>query len=151
MGVWPRYLAIVVLVGNGFNAFWGLIQLGRLIQLGAFGAGIDRLALNLALSLVAIALAALIAAPARPGVSLAAKIIAVPSLLAGGPGVLSSVIGLYASMRQPLTGLSTDRLVLEVLVTEKAVQNVFFSACTLALTTLVLASRRSSSGLEASP
>jgi hypothetical protein len=103
------------------------------------------LALNLTLSLAAIALAALIAAPAQQGVSLRTKIIAVPSVLGGAIGLLSSALWLYqARAGQPQFSLSTDRLVVELFAMERAVQNAFFSACTLALAILVLASRRSS-------
>ena len=90
MSVWLRYLAIAVLVGNGLTTLLNLIGLGRMLLQGPFEGGIDRLALNLALSLAAMALAALIAAPTRRGVSLRTKIIAVPSVLGGGFGVLSS-------------------------------------------------------------
>jgi hypothetical protein len=151
MNVWLRYLAIVVLIGNGFTLFWSLMVLGRMILLGSFDAGIDHLAINLALSLAAVVLAALIAAPGRRGVSLAVKVIAIPSVLTGGLGTLSGVLGLYTSARQPLIGLSTDRLAVDVLMTERAVQYAFFSACTLALAVLVLASRGSHAELKASP
>src|SRR5262245_22624902 len=90
MSVWLRYLAIAVLVGNGLTALLNLIGLGRMLLQGRFEGGIDRLALNLALSLAAMALAALIAAPPEWGVSLLTKIIAVRSVLGGAFGFLSS-------------------------------------------------------------
>jgi hypothetical protein len=144
MSIWLRYLAIAALVGNGLTAFWNLIGLGRMILQGSLDGGIDRLALNLAFSVAAIALAALIAAPTQRGVSLRTKIIAVPSVLGGAFGVLSSAIWLYPWTGQPQINLSTDRLAVELFVIERAVQNAFFCACTLALAILVLASRRSS-------
>jgi hypothetical protein len=101
------------------------------------GDGIDRLALNLPLSLAAIALAALIAAPTQRDVSLRTKIIAVPSVLGGGLGVLSSAMWLYSRTDQPQISLSADRLAVELFVMERAVQTAFFSACTLALAIFV--------------
>jgi hypothetical protein len=142
MSVWLRYLAIVVLVGSGLSAFWNLFWLGRVVLQGPFDGGIGRLAFNLALSFAAILLAGLIAAPTRRGVSLGTKIIALPSVFGGGLGVLSSAMLLYARSGPPQFGLSSDSLAVDVFVTEKAVQNAFFSACTLALAILVLASRR---------
>jgi hypothetical protein len=144
MSIWLRYLAIAALVGNGLTAFWNLIGLGRMTLQGSLAGGIDRLALNLFFSLAAIVLAALIAAPTRRDVSLRTKIIAVPSVLGGGLGVLSSAMLLYPRADQPQTSLSTDALAVDLLVMERAVQTAFFSACTLALAILVLASRRSS-------
>jgi hypothetical protein len=144
MSIWLRYLAIAAFVGNGLTAFWNLIGSGRMSLQGSLGGGIDRLALNLCFSLVAIVLAALIAAPTQRDVSLSTKIIAVPSVLGGGLGVLSSAMLLYPRTGQPQTSLSTDALAVDLLVMERAVQTAFFSACTLALAILVLASRRSS-------
>ena len=143
MSTWLRYLAIVVLVGNGFTTLWNLIALGKMIQ-GSLDSGIGLLALNLTFSLAAIALAALIVATVPGGVSLTTKIIAVPSILGGGIGVLSVAMWFYSRMDQPRVNLSTDRLAVELFVTEKAVQNLFFSACTLALAILVLTSHRRS-------
>src|SRR5262245_27876213 len=108
--------------------------------------GIHWVLLSLAFSVAAIVLATLVAAPARRSVSLSTKITAVPSVLSGGLGVLSSTMWFFARTREAQIGLSTDsRLaVLEPFVTQRAVQNAFFSACTFALAILVLASRRSS-------
>jgi hypothetical protein len=144
MSIWLRYLAIIALVGNGLSAFWNLIGLGQMILQGSPGGGIEHLALNLFFSLAAIALAALIAAPARRDVSLKARIIALPSVLGGAFGVLSSAMWLYSRMGQPPINLSTEALAVELFAMERAVQNAFFSACTLALALWVLASRRSS-------
>jgi len=143
MSVWLKYLAIAVLVGNGLTALWNLIGLGRMLLGGPFEGGIGRPALNLALSFAAIALAAMIAAPTQRRVSLGTKIIAVPSVLGGVFGLLSSAMWLYYTRTaQPQTGLSTDKLVVELFLAERAVQNAFFAACTLALGIWVLASRR---------
>lgn len=144
MSVWLRYLAIVVLIGNGFTALWNLIALGRTIRLGSFGDGIGLVAFNLAISFAAIALAAVIAAPARRGVSLKTKVIAVPSALGGGFGVLSSTVWLYTLVGQAQNKLSMDArdAFVEMFTMERVVQNTFFSACTLTLAILVLASRR---------
>lgn len=144
MSVWLKYLAIAVLVGNGLTFVLNLIGLGRLLLQGPFEGGIDRLALNLTLSFAAIALATLIAAPMRREVDMRTKIIAVPCVLAGAFGVLSSVMWLYMRTDQTQFRLSTDRLVVDLFLMDRAVQNTFFSACTLALGILVLASRRSS-------
>ncbi len=153
MSVWLRYLAIAVLIGNGFAALWNLIALGRTIRLGSFGDGIGLVAFNLAVSFAAIALAALIAAPARRGVSLRTKVIAVPSALGGGFGILSAAVRLYALMDQPQNGLSMDArdVFVEGFTMERVVQNAFFSACTLALAILVLASRRTGAEWKPSP
>jgi hypothetical protein len=143
MSIWLRYLAIAVLIDNGFETLWHSIALGRVI-LGALpGVGIERLLLGLTFSVAAIALAALIAAPTQYGVSLRTKIIAIPSVLSGGLGVLSSAMLLYTRASQPQIGLLTDS-VSNLLITERALRGGFFSACTLALAILVLASRRSS-------
>jgi hypothetical protein len=144
MSIWVRYLAIAALVGNVLTALWHLVGLGRMLLGGRFEGGLDRLALNLALSVAAIMLAALIAAPVRRGVSLRTKIIAIPSVLGGGFGILSSAMWLYQWTGQPQINLSPDRFVVELFVMERSVQNAFFSACTLALAILVLASPRSS-------
>src|SRR5262249_34682263 len=117
------------------------------IQLGSFDHGIGHLTLNLALSFAVIALAAMVAAPAQRGVSLKTKLIAVPGVVSGALGVLSSAMWLYTRMGQPQVSLPMDggaALAVELFATERAVQNVFFSACTLALAILVLASRRTS-------
>jgi hypothetical protein len=145
MSIWLRYLAIAVLVGNSLTALWCLIGLGRLLLGGPFEGGIDRAAFNLALSSAAIALAILIATAAQQGgVSLRTKIIAVPSVLGGATGLLSTALWLFdPGTGQSLLGLSTDRLVVELFLMERAVQNAIFSACTLSLAILVLASRRS--------
>ena len=144
MSIWLRYLAIVALVGNSLTALWNLIALGRMILHGSLAGGIDRLALNLFFSLAAIILATLIAAPAQRDVSLRTKFIAVPSVLGGALGILSTAIWLYQRADLPQISVSTETLVIELFVMERAVQTAFFSACTLALAILVLASRRSS-------
>ncbi len=142
MSIWLRYLAIAALVGNSLTASWNLIGLGRMILQGSLGEGIDRLALNLTFSLAAIALAALIAAPAQQDISLRTKMIAAPSVLGGAFGVASVAMWLYQQAGQPQVSLSSDRLVVELFLMERAVQTAFFSACTLALAILVLVSRR---------
>jgi hypothetical protein len=144
MSVWLKYLAIAVFVGNGLTVLLNVIGLGRLLLRARFEGGIAHPALNLTLSVVAIALAALIAAPTRQGVNLRIKVIAVPCVLAGAFGVLSSAMWLYTPTDQPQCSLSTDRFVVDMFLMERAAQNAFFSACTLALGILVLASRRSS-------
>jgi len=153
MSVWLRYLAIAVLIGNGFTALWNLIALGRTIGLGSFGDRIGLVAFNLAVSFAAIALVALIAAPAGRGISLGTKVLAVLSAFGGGFGILSSAASLYALMSQPQTGLSMDARDAFVVgfTMERVVQNAFFSACTLALAILVLASRRTSAEWKPSP
>jgi hypothetical protein len=144
VSIWLRYLAITVLIGNGFTALWNLIALGRTIRLGSFGDGIGLVALNVVISFAAITLAALIAAPARRGVSLGTKAIAVLSTLGGGFGVLCATLWLYALMAQPQNGLSMDArdAFVEGVTMERVLQNAFFSACTFVLAILILASRR---------
>lgn len=146
MNIWLRYLAVVTFVGNGFTAAWNLIALGRTIRIGALSeGGFGLIAFNLVFSFAAIALAVLVAAPARQSVSLSTKVIAAVSVVGGGVGALSSAMGLYTRGREPLVGLSTDGLAVavDVLIRQQAWENAFFSACTLALAILVIASRRS--------
>src|SRR5262245_43504303 len=104
MSIWLRYLAVAVLIGNAFTALWNLIPLARSIPLGSVGL----VGFNLAVSFAAIALAVLVAAPARQGVGLGAKLIAGPAALGGGFGILSSTLWLHAQMGQPHTRLPTD-------------------------------------------
>jgi hypothetical protein len=147
MSVWLRYLAVVVLVGNGFTAVWNLIALGRSIHLGASSADeVGLMAFNLVFSFAAIALAVLIAVPTRRGVDLRTKVIAAPSIVSGGLGILSAAMVLYARASQPAVDPLTGGLdaAIGVLTMERGVQNAFFSACTLALAIAVIASRRSS-------
>lgn len=153
ISIWLRYLAIAVLIGNGFAALWNLIALGRTIQLGASGDGIGLVALNLAVSVAAIALAALIVAPARQGISLGTKVIALPSVLGGGFGILSAAVWLNTRMGQQQTGLPVDArdAFVEMFTLERVVQSAFFSACTLLLAILVLAARRTSAEWTSSP
>jgi hypothetical protein len=147
MSIWVRYLAIAVLVGNSLTALWNVIGLGRMILQGQFGPGIERVPLNLVLSVSGIALALLIATPTRQGVSSATKIVAIPCVLGGLAGVLSTGLFFYTRneprMGFPLSDLSMERVV-DLFLMERAVQNVLFSACTLLLAILVLTSRRSS-------
>jgi hypothetical protein len=148
MSVWLRYLAIAVLIGNGFSALWNLIALGGVIRLGSPGGNTGLLAFNLAASLAAIALAALIAAPARRGISRSTKVIAVPGVLAGGFGILTSAVWIYTLIGQSHNGLPMDArdIAVEGFIMERSVQNAFFSACTLALAILVLAARKNAAG-----
>jgi hypothetical protein len=139
-------LAVVVLVGNGFTGVWNSIALGRMIMIGASsGDGLSLVAFNLVFSFASIALAGLIASPARRRIDVSTKIIAVPSIVGGGLGLLSSTVGLYARAGQaevdPLTG-GLD-VAIDMLIMERGVQNAFFSACTLALAIAVIGSRRS--------
>jgi hypothetical protein len=147
MSIWVRYLAIAVLVGNSLTALWNVIGLGRMILQGQFGPGIERVPLNLVFSVSGIALALLIATPTRQGVDSATKIIAIPCVLGGLAGVLSTGLFFYTRneprMDFPLSDLSMERVV-DLFLMERAVQNVLFSICTLVLAILVLASRRSS-------
>jgi hypothetical protein len=146
MSIWLRYIAIAVLVGNSLTAFWNVIGLGRMILLGSIK-GLDRVAFNLPLYLAAIVLAVLIASPTRQSISGTTKIVAIPCVLGGLAGVLSTGLFFYTRneprMDFPLSDLSMERVV-DLFLMERAVQNVLFSACTLLLAILVLTSRRSS-------
>jgi hypothetical protein len=146
MSIWLRYLAIAVLIGNSLTAFWNVIGLGRMILQGQLEPGIERVPLNLVFSASGIARALLIATPTRQGVDSATKIVAIPCVLGGLAGVLST--GLFFYQRNeprlglPPSDLSMERVV-DLFLTERAVQNVLFSICTLVLAILVLTSRRS--------
>src|SRR6476661_4685272 len=116
MSIWVRYLAIAVLVGNSLTALWNVIGLVGMILQGSFqGGGLERVAFNLPLSLAAIALALLIAAPTRQGVSWTSKIIAIPCVVGGVIGVLSTGIFFYTRNEPradfPLLDHSMDKVV----------------------------------------
>jgi hypothetical protein len=136
MSIWLRYLAIAVLVGNSLTAFWNVIGLGRMILLGSFkNSGLDRVAFNLPLALAAIALAVLIATPTRQGISGTAKIVAIPCVLGGLAGVLSTGLFFYTRNEPPTDVLLYDlslAKVVDLFLMERAVQNVLFSACAFA-------------------
>jgi hypothetical protein len=151
MNIWLRYLAIAVLIGNGFAALSNLIALGRGLRLGSFGDGVGLMAFNLAVSFSAIALAGLIAA--GQGISLKAKAFAVLSALGGGFGILSSALSLHILISQPEDGLLMEArdAYIASFTMERLWQNAFFSVCTLALAIVVLASRRTSAQSTSSP
>src|SRR5262249_41415328 len=102
---------------------------------------------NLPLSLAAIALAVLIATPTRQGISGTAKIVAIPCILGGLAGVVSTGIFFYQRHEPPRDDLLYDlslAKVVDLFLMQGAVQNLLFSVCTLLLAILVLTSRRAS-------
>src|SRR5262249_12405717 len=146
MSIWLRYLAVVCLVGNGFTVVWNLIALEQTIEIGTLSGNAGLIALNLALALPCVLLAILIAAPARRDVGTGPKIVAALGLVSGAVGVLSTAMLLYARAGELEEGGLTNGLAsaVNMLTVERSVQNAFFSACTLALSIWVIASRRSS-------
>ena len=140
MSLWIRYVAVVVLVGNAFAALWNLIPLVRSISLGLSGL----VPFNLAVSFAAIVLAVLVALPSRESVGFGAKLLAIPTGLGGGFGLLASAFWLQQWIDQPHLRQPSDLrdAVVASFTMERAVQNTVFSACTLLLAILVLFSRR---------
>jgi hypothetical protein len=74
------------------------------------------------------------------------KLLAVPSVLGGGLGVVSTALNFFVWMSErqaePAFNPFTDNSIENVFLRQTAVENAFFSACTLVLAVLVLISRR---------
>jgi hypothetical protein len=144
MSIWLRYLAVVTLVGNALNVVSYAILLGRATIGELSWSDVGRVAFNLVLCVAAIALAALIASPSRQGVRLSTKIIAALCIVSGVFGIVSSAAqGLVAGQQESSPFTSGLEVAVHNFAIERIVQNAFFSACTLALAILVIASRRS--------